>query len=119
MAHENSNPPSSPDSAGSYHSPFRSAPAPSARRLAIPLVSGRYWDRKSSPHAGKGSALRVPVSEGPGNRILDRGQISQQALIAREPWVESSKLMETGVRYDRPKARGAASSEAKVESKSS
>lgn len=77
-----------------YQSPFRSQRSAGSARLAIPLVSGRHWDRKSSPHSGRGSALRVPVSQGPGSTVLDRGKTSQQALIAQEPSVEPSKLME-------------------------
>lgn len=89
-----------PRSATSGSEKFRPEAEEPAGPDAIPLEPGREWDKPSGAHVGPAASLRVPTSEGPATYDFDRGDVSQQDLIAAEPPIEPLRMMEAGVDYD-------------------
>ena len=63
--------------------------------LASSLQPNREYDLPPEPHVGRGAAaLRVYRSQGPASFVLDRGDVPDMELIAREPKVAPNRLME-------------------------
>lgn len=71
---------------------------------AVPLTPDREYDQPSSPHMGRGAALRVPVSEGPATRSMDRDTFNETSLIEAEPPLAPTQFMEAGFEWT-PAAR--------------
>lgn len=67
--------------------------------VAVPLIPDREHDLSSSPHMGRGAALRVPVSEGPATRCMDRDTLNETGLIESEPPLSPTQFMEAGANW--------------------
>lgn len=71
---------------------------------AVPLVPDREYELPSSPHMGRGAALRVPISMGPSTRRMDRDTFDETSLLESEPSLSPTQFMEAGAGWT-PEAR--------------